>query len=44
VDLKEGESVDINSLVSVLRYGQLVLKSKVLGVDLEGSLRRGGFV
>ena len=32
--LNQGQSVDINDLSSLLKYGPLVLKSKILGVDL----------
>jgi hypothetical protein len=42
--LAEGESVEINDLKSALCYAPHILSSKVLGVDLEGWLRKGGYV
>ena len=42
--LAEGESYDIFDYESLARCAPHILASAVLGVDLEGRLRRGGFV
>jgi hypothetical protein len=42
--LAEGESADIYDWDSLIKFGKTILESKVLGVDLEGHLRRGGTV
>lgn len=41
---KESESVDIYDYSSLIRCAKSILKSRVLGVDLEGRLRKGGYV
>lgn len=43
-ELKKGESYDINSFESLIACAPHILASEVLGVDLEGNLRKGGFV
>ena len=42
--MKEEESVDINDWSSLIKYGKIILESKTLAVDLEGTLRRGGTI
>jgi len=42
--LKEGESYDINDFSSLMEYAPHIINSDILGVDLEGNLRKGGFV
>ena len=42
--MKEEESVDIKDWNSLIKYARIILDSKVLAVDLEGTLRRGGTV
>ena len=42
--MKEEESADINDWDSLIKYAKIILDSKVLAVDLEGTLRRGGTV
>ena len=44
VEMEEGTSVDITDMESLLKYGEIILGSKVLGVDLEGNLRRHGYI
>ena len=38
------ESLDIYNLETLLRCAPHILSSKVLGVDLEGRLRKNGFI
>ncbi len=43
-ELIPDESYDINSFESLVKCAPHILASDVLGVDLEGNLRKGGFV
>lgn len=38
------ESVDINDWESLMAYAGHILDSKIAGMDLEGRLRKGGYV
>lgn len=43
-ELKDGESVDIYNWETLMVYANHIMSSKILGVDLQGNLRCGGFV
>jgi hypothetical protein len=38
------ESFDITDWDSLMKYAPSILNSKVLGVDLEGRLRKNGYI
>lgn len=42
--LPQKESFDIFDMDSLMRCAGTILKSKVLGVDLEGRLRKNGYI
>ena len=42
--MKEGESVEINDWDTLVCCGEMLLSSKEIAVDVEGTLRKGGSI